>query len=92
MSRWTGPLYWPISLYGDDGWGLRVEFVEPDADGVEQPIDALAHKQLAARLVLGACLGFATFFDIGQCFAQLVDQPGVGGGVALELVAAHVDV
>jgi hypothetical protein len=35
----AGPAYWPIELYGDDAWSLRVEFTAEDDNGVAQPVD-----------------------------------------------------
>ena len=37
----SGPLFWPIDLYGDDGWSLRVEMTEL-VDGVETAMDVSA--------------------------------------------------
>lgn len=42
----AGPVYWPIELYGDDGWSLRVEFVQTVA-GAESAIDVSARTYSA---------------------------------------------
>lgn len=42
-----GPAYWPIALYGDDAYEIRVEFAEPGVGGVDALYSVAGNTYLA---------------------------------------------
>jgi hypothetical protein len=60
--------------------------------GIEEPLDPLAHEQLAARRVPLHDRGAAAFLHSRQPLAQVLRQCLVVLGVGLELGAARVQV
>jgi len=57
--------------------------------GVEQPLDALARQQLAARHMLGARGLVAALRDLREPGVEVVDQRAHRGGVGLEVFGAR---
>src|SRR6185436_4958202 len=87
---------------GDETAGGRVAVVhvprrerrqlEERGAGIEQPLDAVAHEQLAARGVALHQVGPAALLHAGESLAQLGRERAVMRGVGLELFALDVEV
>ena len=58
---------------------------------IEQPVDAIAHQQLVAALVLGTCRRGAACADLRGKFTQFGGQATIDGLVGRELGAMPVD-